>query len=75
MTCEDVPEDFNYVLQLKSEDLGAELPLNPARVLTMLVAQLEAKQQTTARCRQRALAITKLEEAQHWLQAVSAVSL
>ena len=66
MTCEDVPwEDY-----IRKEDLGAELPLSPIGVLTMLVAQLEAKQQTPARCRQRALAITKLEEAQHWLQAV-----
>ena len=69
MVCKDVPEDFRLRAS-HFNDLYGRPPDDPVGVLTVLVAQLEAKQQTSARCREYALAITKLEEAQHWLQAV-----
>ena len=55
MTCSDVDESSPEYL------LG---------VLQGVCLTLEEVQKTPRRCREYALAITKLEEAQHWLQAV-----
>ena len=60
MVCEDVPDDAEM------GGVAHEMWVTLGRVLILL----EREQQTPARCREYALAITKLEEAQHWLQAV-----
>ena len=55
MTCTDVDESSPEYM------LG---------VLQGVCLTLEEVQKTPRRCREYALALTKLEEAQHWLQAV-----